>query len=100
MEVEDGYKTAPDGKSVHNLTPSADWALNATARYLVCRGDDFTHWRAVYEDKRNSPLVVHRMAILAGAYERVDMTYKPKPKATRVERQPTPDWLPEVDWYD
>jgi hypothetical protein len=94
MIVEDGYKLTKDGKRVHNLTPTPDWAGEATARYLVCRGDTFTHWRAVYEDNHNRPLVVHRMTLLAGAYDKTSVEFKPVRKANRATRRQAPDWLP------
>ena len=34
--------------------------------YLVCRGDDFTHFKAVYSDDKGQ-LVLHRLALLSGS---------------------------------
>jgi hypothetical protein len=51
-----------------NIEPTAEnsaaWAHTGRC-YLVCRGDGFTHFRAVYSDDKGV-LTLHRLALLDG----------------------------------
>ena len=54
-----------------DITPTPEngenWAHNAL-RYVVCKGDGFVHFKAVYNAlKRGQEITVHRLALLDGS---------------------------------
>jgi hypothetical protein len=52
-----------------DIAPTAEngaaWAHTGRC-YLVCQGDGFTHFRAVYSDAKGQ-LTIHRLALLTGS---------------------------------